>query len=386
MKKHKRIFALLLAVMMMLSMYSIAGAAVEDTGFADVEASAWYAQDVQYCRDNGLMNGTDAAVFSPNATMSRAMLATVLYRMAGSPDVTGTDTFLDTENNQWYSDAILWASQRDIVGGYDDGRFGPDDPVLREQIAALLWRYAGRPTPEASIDFADEAEISLWAQDAVDWAQVNGYINGDEANRFQPINQATRAEVSAILARYDRALQDEEEQTAEPTPQGNATLIAYFSATGNTEHIARQLEGILDADIYEITPEIPYTSADLDYSNSGCRANQEQSDPTARPAIAGGVQDMRDYDVVFLGYPIWWGQAPKIISTFLESYDFAGKTIVPFCTSGSSGIGSSADNLHGLAADADWLDGQRFSGTASTDEVTAWVDRLNLPIQTETAA
>ena len=208
MKKHKRIFVLLLAVMMMLSMYSIAGAAVEDTGFADVEASAWYAQDVQYCRDNGLMNGTDAAVFSPNATMSRAMLATVLYRIAGSPDVTGTDTFLDTENNQWYSDAILWASQRDIVGGYDDGRFGPDDPVLREQIAALLWRYAGRPTPEASIDFADEAEISLWAQDAVDWARVNGYINGDEANRFQPINQATRAEVSAILARYDRALQD----------------------------------------------------------------------------------------------------------------------------------------------------------------------------------
>ena len=104
------------------------------------------------------------------------------------------------------------------------------------------------------------------------------------------------------------------------------------------------------------------------------------NDKTSRPAIKNILVNLNIYDTVIIGYPIWWGQAPKIISTFLESYDFAGKTIVPFCTSGSSGIGSSADNLHGLAADADWLDGQRFSGSASADEVAAWVDALDLRV------
>ena len=103
-------------------------------------------------------------------------------------------------------------------------------------------------------------------------------------------------------------------------------LVAYFSATGNTENIAEHLVSILDADLYEIVPQVPYTSEDLNYSNDDCRANQEQNDPTARPSISGNVENMEDYDVIFLGYPIWWGDAPKIISTFLETYDFDGKT------------------------------------------------------------
>ena len=98
------------------------------------------------------------------------------------------------------------------------------------------------------------------------------------------------------------------------------------------------------------------------------------------PAISGGVDNMEQYDVIFLGYPIWWGQAPKIISTFLESYDLSGKTIVPFCTSGSSGIGSSATNLHSLAGSATWLDGQRFSGSASRSTVESWVNGLGLTL------
>ena len=130
-------------------------------------------------------------------------------------------------------------------------------------------------------------------------------------------------------------------------------LIAYFSATNNTEGIANHLDAILDADLYEIVPETPYTSADLNY-NTDCRANREQNDASARPAISGSVDNMEQYDVIFLGYPIWRGQAPKIIYTFLESYDLSGKTIVPFCTSGSSGIGSSATNLRTLASSATW--------------------------------
>ena len=123
---------------------------------------------------------------------------------------------------------------------------------------------------------------------------------------------------------------------------------------------------------------MPYTDEDLNYSNDSCRANQEQNDPAARPAITGTLENPEDYDVVFLGYPIWWGQAPKVIYTFLESCDFGDATIVPFCTSGSSGIGSSADGLQELTENAQWLDGQRFSSGASQDDVAQWVDSLGL--------
>ena len=158
----------------------------------------------------------------------------------------------------------------------------------------------------------------------------------------------------------------------------NSTLVAYFSATGNTEEIAQHLQTILGASLYEIIPAKPYSDDDLDYNASDCRANQEQNDPSVRPAIDGSVENMDGYDVILLGYPIWWGEAPRIISTFLESYDFTGKTIVPFCTSGSSGIGGSAEHLTVLAADATWLEGARFNPGATQDEVAAWVEGLGV--------
>ncbi len=159
--------------------------------------------------------------------------------------------------------------------------------------------------------------------------------------------------------------------------QTGGVLVSYFSATGNTQGIAQVIADHLSADTYEIVPETPYTDADLDY-NTDCRANREQDDADARPAISGSVEGMENYDVVFLGYPIWWGEAPRIISTFLESYDFEGKTIVPFCTSASSGMDASAKNLQSLTAGADWLDGQRFRGGAGEGDVTTWVDGLGL--------
>lgn len=154
-------------------------------------------------------------------------------------------------------------------------------------------------------------------------------------------------------------------------------LVAYFSATNNTETIANYIQSYLNADIYEILAAVPYTTADLNY-NSDCRANREQNDPTARPEINGSAKNIEQYDVIFIGYPIWWGQAPKIIYTFFESYDydFSGVTIIPFCTSGSSPIGSSATNLHNLAPNANWLDGQRFSGSTSSQTVTTWVNSI----------
>lgn len=154
-------------------------------------------------------------------------------------------------------------------------------------------------------------------------------------------------------------------------------LIVYFSCTGTTKTIAEYIAGKTGATLYEIVPETPYTSADLNYNNSGSRANREQNNPSARPAIKGRVEDMAQYDVIFLGYPIWWGKAPKIIFTFLESYNLSGKTIVPFCTSGSSGKGSSDTDLHSLSPSANWKDGRRFSAGARND-VNTWIDTLNI--------
>ena len=166
----------------------------------------------------------------------------------------------------------------------------------------------------------------------------------------------------------------------EETPEGTGgkVLVAYFSATGHTKTIAEYLQAALDADLYEIVPQEPYTADDLDYNTDGCRANREQNNDTARPAISGSVEDMDGYDVVFIGYPIWWGQAPKIVYTFLESYDLSGKTVVPFCTSGGSGIDGSLGGLQALASDTDWLTGQRFSTGASAADVQNWVDSLDL--------
>ncbi|MDD3797396.1 MAG: flavodoxin [Lachnospiraceae bacterium] len=154
-------------------------------------------------------------------------------------------------------------------------------------------------------------------------------------------------------------------------------LVAYFSNTGTTKSVAEKAADILKADVYEIVPKDPYTEADLAYYTNG-RADQEQDNPDARPAIAGDALDMTQYDTVLVGYPIWHGQAPRIISTFLESYDFTGKTIVPFCTSHSSGIGSSADNLHLLAEDAEWMEGRRFGADHTKEDVEVWLNEMKM--------
>lgn len=168
------------------------------------------------------------------------------------------------------------------------------------------------------------------------------------------------------------------EETNASDVQESKVLVAYFSATGNTEGVAEHIANGLNADIYEIVPENPYTDADIDYNDNNSRTTIEMNDPDARPAISGSVENMEQYDIVFIGYPIWWGEAPRIVSTFVESYDFPGKTIVPFCTSGGSGMGSSATNLEGLTSDAQWLSGKRLSGSDSQDTVMEWVNSLGL--------
>ena len=150
------------------------------------------------------------------------------------------------------------------------------------------------------------------------------------------------------------------------------TLVAYFSASGTTAKVAKKMAEAIGADLFEIKPETPYTGADLNWQNKNSRSSVEMNDRSSRPAVAVKVADMPQYDVVFVGFPVWWYREPSIIDTFMESYDFAGKTVIPFATSGGSGLGDSAANIQKLAKGAKVVNGKRFSGSASAEELKAW--------------
>ena len=379
MKTCKRFGALLLALILTLSLSVTAYAAVEDTGFSDVAADAWYADAVTYVRDNGLMSGTSDTTFTPGGTMTRGMLVTTLYRMAGSPSLENEDLgypFADVPGDAWYADGVYWARLAGVVGGYSEDQFGPDDPVTREQIAAILWRYAGSPAAESGTDFADEGSISAYATQAVDWARANGIVNGVEDNRFLPQSSATRAQVATILRNYLTM-----EEAGEPeAPAGSRVLVAYFSATGNTEAVAGYIAQATGGDLFEITPADPYTVDDLNWTDENSRVVYEYENPDERDTeLASDTPDgWEDYDVIFLGYPIWWYDAAWPVDGFVEANDFTGKTVIPFCTSSSSGLGESGSRLAELADAGDWLEGQRFPSGASQADVEAWVDGLGL--------
>ena len=156
------------------------------------------------------------------------------------------------------------------------------------------------------------------------------------------------------------------------------TLVAYFSASGVTKKLAERLAGAIGADTFEICPETPYTDADLDWRNPKSRSSVEMKDRAARPAVAVPVENVAQYDYVFVGFPIWWYEAPRIVQTFLESYDFSGKTVIPFATSGGSGMGKTAAILQKSCPAAKVLPGIRMSGSASLNEVSSWVKSLGL--------
>ena len=151
-------------------------------------------------------------------------------------------------------------------------------------------------------------------------------------------------------------------------------LVAYFSATGTTAGVAERLAKATGGDLFEIKPAEPYTDADLDWRNKKSRSSVEMDDMKSRPAIASKVEDMAKYDVVFVGFPIWWYREPSIIDTFMESYDFSGKTVVPFATSGGSGMGKSGEIMQGLAPDAKVLSGKRFSAGVSEEDLKKWAE------------
>ncbi len=165
-----------------------------------------------------------------------------------------------------------------------------------------------------------------------------------------------------------------EESDAAFAPTESNVLVACFSATGNTWPLAQYAAEFLNADLFRIEAEIPYTDADLNYNDDACRANREMQDDSSRPALAATVENMAQYDTVILAFPIWWGQAPRIIETFIEAHDLSGKTVLTFCTSGGSGFGRTGEILTALTDDTvNWVEGSRLSASTTAEEMAAWL-------------
>lgn len=203
---------------------------------------------------------------------------------------------------------------------------------------------------------------------------------GNAGNSTESENVDTTEKVNTEAESEEQNTEPAEAEGAEGTEKSETKiLVAYFSATGTTKQIAEQIAEVTGADLFEIMPVDAYSSEDLDYGNDDCRANREQNDSTSRPEISNAIENIENYDTVFIGHPIWWGEEPRIIDTFLENYDFSGKTMIDFCTSGGSGICTSEGNLKELySSDVNWLAANRFSSDTDVDTVRDWVQSLGI--------
>ncbi len=199
--------------------------------------------------------------------------------------------------------------------------------------------------------------------------------------------KATEAETEksseATMENAGSEAQASEETTENSTSEETTTavphkevLVVYFSATGTTKDVAEKIAAIEDADLYEIVPAEPYSDDDLNWNDSESRSTKEQNDSSARPKIGSDVISLEGYTKVYVGYPIWWGEEPRILDTFVESYNFDGMTMIPFCTSASSGVGRSDKNLEKHAGSGTWLDGKRFGAGPSEDTVHSWIEGI----------
>lgn len=172
------------------------------------------------------------------------------------------------------------------------------------------------------------------------------------------------------------AVSEGTEASTETPAAHSDVLVAYFSATGTTKGVAERIASVTGGDLYEIVPAQPYTADDLNYNDRSSRSTAEQNDKNVRPEIGSEEISLEGYTTVYLGFPIWWGEEPRILDTFVEKYSFEGITVIPFCTSGGSGIGRSGPNMEALAGSGTWLEGKRFSGNVSEGDLKTWIEGL----------
>ena len=199
------------------------------------------------------------------------------------------------------------------------------------------------------------------------------------------IETTTKASTEEIETTEDDTIEDTTEDKVEETKEttksaekvainDNKTLVAYFSATGTTKRVAEKIAELENADIYEIVPANPYSSDDLNWNDNNSRSTKEMDDKNVRPEIASDDIEVSSYNTIYLGYPIWWGDAPRIMSTFVEKYNFDGIKVIPFCTSGGSGIGRSGSNLADLAKTGNWAQGERLNSSADTNNIQNFIN------------
>ena len=196
----------------------------------------------------------------------------------------------------------------------------------------------------------------------------------------KPASSTTQPETSAPTEQPESSSTAPAESEPETQPETGKTLVVYYSASGNTERVAKDIAEAAGADLFEIVPTEVYTSEDLNWTNSDSRVSREHDDESLRdvPLTTTEVPDWDSYDTVFIGYPIWWGIAAWPVDTFVKNNDFNGKTVIPFATSSSSGMGQSSSLLADMAGTGEWQEGQRFSSGVSGDDVQSWVNGLGL--------
>lgn len=195
-----------------------------------------------------------------------------------------------------------------------------------------------------------------------------------ETEKQSADNSTASEETAGTAATAEDSASDD--TSAEDAAGHSDILVAYFSATGITKGVAERIAAVTGGDLYEILAADPYTDDDLNYNDNSSRSTSEQNDKSARPEIGSEDISLEGYTTIYLGFPIWWGEEPRILDTFVEKYSFEGITVIPFCTSGGSGIGRSGPNMEALAGSGTWLEGKRFSGNVSEADLQSWIDGL----------
>ena len=201
-------------------------------------------------------------------------------------------------------------------------------------------------------------------------------ITADSVASIEEVTEDSTEELEEVTASASEAEPEEPEADEKPEKSDEKVLVAVFSATGNTKKVAEKIAAFENADLYEIVPTEIYTDADLNYGDRKSRSTLEQNDLSARPEIGSDPIDISEYTKIYVGYPIWFAIEPRIMDTFVESYNFTGKTVIPFCTSGSSGIGKSGTNLESLAGTGNWLSGKRFMSAVTDEKIKEWIDSI----------
>ena len=238
---------------------------------------------------------------------------------------------------------------------------------------ALAFGLAACGSTEASVSSTSQETASPSTEAQASVPESSGVESAAEESSPQ---ESTAASEEANAASGENAAS--EETSSEDTAEAGKTLVVYFSATGNTERVAEVIAETTGGELFQLEPVEPYTDEDLNYNDENSRVSQEYADESLRDVelVADTVDDWQDVDTVYIGYPVWWGIAAWPVNTFVEANDFTGKTVIPFCTSASSGLGESGELLAEMAGTGDWQEGMRFRSSVSEEDVAAWVESL----------